>query len=95
MDPSQFVSREKIRNLISRYGQNLEKIHLGNTGIKVLGFDGTRSGVLLGNGQMDKAIEKMTVICQIQQMYYDHFVLKKGVGETGAEKIFEGVFQVL
>ena len=80
--------------MISRYGQTLEKIHLGNTGIKVLGFDGTRSGVLLGQGQMDKAVEKVTAICQIQRMYYDHFVLKKGVGEAGAEKIFKGVFQV-
>ena len=78
-DKSAYISYEKVRQMMKRYGDELEEEHDQIIGYEHIGYDGKKSRVLEAHNQF-KVRDKQTVCCQSRWCYIDHVIPEEGSG---------------
>ena len=85
-DRSAYISYEKVRQMMKRYGDELEEEHDQTIGYEHIGYDGKKSRVLEAHNQF-KVRDKQTICCQSRWSYIDHVIPE---AEEGSDELKGG-----
>ena len=88
VDQSKYVSRKKVRNMISKHGKNLEEEHYKDVEHKAIVFDGKKNYNALKHCQSNLE-ENITVISEPGGSYLHHFTPKSGSGKDIGRVLFD------
>ena len=80
-DKKAYISYEKVRKMMKKYGDELEHAHDQIIKYQHIGYDGKKSQTLEARSQ-SKVMDKETVVCQSRWCYVDHFIPEDGKGIT-------------
>ena len=88
-DPTKYVTYGKVQRMFLAHGAELELEHEDISEYEHLGFDGKKSGILKDHCQVEKSVDKVTIICQSRRMYVDHVIPESGHGNVLAKCLYQ------